>query len=256
MIKGALLDLAGVVYDGDHAIAGSIEAVERLRAAGIRLCFVSNTTRSTKQAVIARLAGFGLTIDERELFTPAGAAVAWLKQHDCAPHLLVHPALEAEFAGLPGDGPRAVVVGDAGDAFTYGAMNAAFRALAGGADFLALAPNRVFRDSDGELSLDAGPFVAALEYASGKQATVLGKPSAAFFGLALDAIGCTPDEAAMVGDDAENDVSGALEAGIGAALLVRTGKYRAGDETRFSHPPTALADDLSGAVEWIVEHAR
>ena len=115
MIKGALLDLAGVVYDGDHAIAGSIEAVERLRAAGIRLCFVSNTTRSTKHAVIARLASFGLTIGDKELFTPAGAAVAWLTQHERAPHLLVHPALEAEFAGLPGDGPPAVVVGDAGE---------------------------------------------------------------------------------------------------------------------------------------------
>lgn len=255
MIKGVLLDLAGVVYDGDHAIAGSIEAIERLRAAGIPLRFISNTTRSTKQAVIARLAGFGLDVGDEELFTPAGAAISWLKQHERAPHLLVHPALEAEFTGLRTDGPRTLVVGDAGEAFTYEAMNAAFRALSKGGEFLALAPNRVFRDADGELSLDAGPFIAALEYASDRKAIVLGKPAAAFFRLALDSIGCEPDEAAMIGDDAENDVSGAIGAGLGAALLVRTGKYRTGDEARFEKPPTALVDDLAAAVQWIMDHA-
>jgi len=60
-----------------------------------------------------------------------------------------------------------------------------------------------------DLSLDAGPFVAALEYASGKRATVVGKPEQSFFDLALRDMDLEPGQAAMVGDDPESDVAGA-----------------------------------------------
>ncbi|WP_244500869.1 HAD hydrolase-like protein, partial [Methyloceanibacter marginalis] len=105
---------------------------------------------------------------------------------------------------------------------------------------------------DGKLSLDAGAFVTALEYATGKEATVLGKPSPDFFSSALTSMGCAPAEAVMVGDDAEADVAGSLNTGFGCALLVRTGKYRDGDETRFAPHPTATVADLPAAVQWIV----
>jgi ribonucleotide monophosphatase NagD (HAD superfamily) len=104
----------------------------------------------------------------------------YLLAHGLEPHLLVHPRLEPEFDGLPTGGPMAVVVGDAGDAFTYGALNDAFRRLVDGAEFLALARNRMFTEPDGP-SLDAGPFVVALEYACTRSARLLGKPAPAFF---------------------------------------------------------------------------
>ena len=137
-------------------------------------------------------------------------------------------------------------------AFDYVKLNRAFRELIGGAEFLALATNRTFKDADGKLSLDAGAFVTALEFASGRRATVLGKPSPDFFHAALAGLGCASGDAVMVGDDAESDVAGALRAGMGAGLLVRTGKYRPGDEARFDPAPTALVDDLTAAVEWIM----
>jgi HAD superfamily hydrolase (TIGR01458 family) len=253
MIKGMLLDLAGVVYDGERPIAGAVEAVSQLRDTGLPLRFVSNTTRSTKQALLDRLRTMGVAVAVDELFTPAMAAREWLRQNRCSPHLLVHPKLEADFEGLPEGGKRAVVVGDAGEVLDYSRLNAAFRALSEGAEFLALANNRMFKDADGKPSLDAGPFVAALEFASQRQAIVLGKPSRGFFQSALATMGCAPDEAVMVGDDAESDVAGALHAGLGSALLVRTGKYRAGDEERFDPKPTALVEDLAAAAEWILE---
>ena len=199
-----------------------------------------------------KLAGLGVAVGHDDLYTPARAAVEWLNRENCVPHLLVHPGLVAEFAGNKFGDRKAVVVGDAADAFTYGAMNAAFRQLVDGAEFLALATNRTFKDADGKLSLDAGAFVAALEFAAGKQATVLGKPSRDFFRAALAGLGCTPGQAVMVGDDAEGDVAGALKAGIGAGLLVRTGKYRSGDESRFAPHPTAVVEDLAAAVDWIL----
>jgi len=253
MIRAVLLDLLGVVYDGDTQIAGAGEAIERLRKAGLPLRFVSNTTRSPRSAIITQLAGMGIEVADEELLTPARAAVEWLRSHGRQPHLLVHPDLEAEFSGIEDGDGHAIVVGDAGEAFNHASLNRAFRELLAGADFVALAVNRTFRDADGLLSLDTGAFVAALEFASGRSPVVLGKPSADFFLSALASLNCPASDAVMVGDDAESDVAGALRAGLGAALLVRTGKYRPNDETRFDPAPTALVDDLADATDWILK---
>ncbi|WP_342027475.1 TIGR01458 family HAD-type hydrolase [Methyloceanibacter methanicus] len=215
---------------------------------------MTNTTTKTKKALLSRLTGLGLEIADDELFTPGQAALGWLAEHDASPLLLVHPNLEDEFASLPERGTRAVVVGDAGQAFGYENLNHAFRSLIGDAAFLALAKNRTFMDEDGRLSLDAGAFVTALEYASGKQAIVLGKPSPDFFHAALASMGCAPEDAVMVGDDAESDVAGALKAGLSGAILVRTGKFREGDEARFEPRPTATVEDLAVAAAWILDN--
>jgi len=255
MFKGVLLDLGGVVFTGDTPLPGAIAAIERLRAAGLPLRFVTNITRQPRRSVIAQLRGMGIAVEQDEVLTPAIAARAYLQVHGLTPHLLLHPALLEDFAGLSTGKPDAVVVGDAGEAFTYEALNTAFRVLTGGAAFLALARNRAFRDGDGELSLDAGPFVTALEYAAGRQATVFGKPAPGYFLAAVASIGCKPDEAVMVGDDAESDVGGAIGAGL-AGVLIRTGKYRQGDESMCSTAPTVLVADLAAAANWILEKMR
>jgi ribonucleotide monophosphatase NagD (HAD superfamily) len=119
-----------------------------------------------------------------------------------------------------------------------------------------LAKNRVFKDSDGRLSLDAGAFVAALEYATGRTARVLGKPSRDFYAAAAASMGLPLSDVAMIGDDVESDVSGALLAGVGKALLVRTGKYTEGAEAAADPAPTAVVADFAAAVDWILAHTR
>ncbi|SPH17078.1 Sugar-phosphatase AraL [Defluviimonas aquaemixtae] len=249
MVKGVLIDLAGVLYDGNAALPGAADALAQLRNADLPVRFLTNSTRAPKARLLKRLEGFGIEAGPDELFTPAAAACDWLARHGHAPHLLIHPNLAEDFADCAGTGPEAVVLGDAGRFFTYEALNAAFRALSRGAPFLALAANRVFRDADGELSLDAGAFVAALEFASGAEAQILGKPSLDFFAAAADSMGLSLAEVAMIGDDAEVDVAGALAAGVGTAILVRTGKYQEGDETRFEPAPSAVAAEINEAVE-------
>ena len=254
MIRAALLDLVGVVYQGDRPLPGAVEAVAGLREAGLRLRFLTNTTRMPRRALLSRLSEMGIVVAEEELFTPAQAARTWLKTKRLSPHLLIHPDLEEDFANLDGSAGEAVVVGDAAQGFTYAALNTAFRKLLDEAEFLALARNRSFRDDDGELSLDAGPFVTALEYACQRQAVLFGKPAADFFQAALASAGCDGKEAVMVGDDAEADVAGALAAGVGSALLVRTGKYRPGDENKVKTVPSDTVEDLAAAVRWIMQH--
>lgn len=252
MVKGVLLDLAGVLYEGDTAVPGAVEAVARLRDAGLPVRFLTNSTRRPRRVILERLARLGFDVAPDELFTPARAACVVLAERGLIPHLLIHPDLAEDFEGCGGAGPgKAVVVGDAGPFFDFERLNAAFRELDAGAEFLALAANRSFRDDDGLRSMDAGAFVAALEYASTRKAEVLGKPAPGYFAVALASMEVTADNAVMVGDDAEADVAGALEAGLGAAVLVRTGKYAEGDETRVTPAPSATVDDIGAAVEWI-----
>jgi len=250
MIRGVLLDLSGVLYQGDRALPGAVAAVERLRAASLPTRFITNITRKGSREVLGKLAAMGFDIAPDDLLSAPIAAHRYLEDRGLHPYFLVHPALEAEFADLVGDSPDAVLVGDAADGFTYAALNRAFRLLLDGAPLLAMGNNRYFREGDG-LSLDIGPFVAALEYASGMTATILGKPAPAFFHAAVASLGCAPDQTVMVGDDALADVDGALAAGI-AAILVQTGKYRPGDEDQITRPGAVVVPDVAAAVDWIL----
>lgn len=229
-IEGVLLDIAGVLYEGERVVPGAIEAIRDLRAAGRPLRLVTNTSRQTKRALIDRLSLLGLDVSSEEVFTPTEALIARIVDHRLRPHLLVHPNLDVEFAHLDQDQPNVVVVGDAAERFTYRRLNEAFRLLADGAPLFAIARNRYFRQDDG-LSLDAGPFVAALEYAADVETELFGKPDPRFFNAVLRDLGTRPAETLMIGDDVEADVNGALSVGINATL-VRTGKYRPGDEKR------------------------
>lgn len=249
--NAVLLDIEGVICVGDAPLPGSLDAIRRISALGIPHKFITNTTRRPRRQIVDALGRLGLDVAADDIFTPAVAARAVLAAQGLTPLLVVHPNLNEDFANLPQSREGrydAVVVGDAGDSFNYEVLNEAYRNLVEGAAFFALAKNRNFLDRDGKLSLDAGPFVAALEFGSGKMATVLGKPSSAFFKLAVEALGRPAADVVMIGDDAEADVGGAMAAGL-KGVLVRTGKYRAGQEEDLSAPPTFVADDLSSAVE-------
>ncbi|MCC0003606.1 MAG: TIGR01458 family HAD-type hydrolase [Methylobacteriaceae bacterium] len=253
-IQGLLIDLDGVVTIGGKLVSGAGAALARLHER-IPYRFITNTTRRPRRRVVADLAALGLAVDVDHLYTPAALVRAYCAERALSPFLVTHPDLAEDFDGLPTGGREAVIVGDAGEFFTYAQMNAAFRRLMHGADFLALAANRAFQDGDGDLSLDAGPFVAALEFASRRKATVFGKPARAFFDAAVAGLGLPPGAVAMIGDDVEADVGGAMAAGL-AGVLVRTGKYRAGHETALAMPPTLVADDLTAAVDAILASFR
>ncbi|MDD4255840.1 MAG: TIGR01458 family HAD-type hydrolase [Methanofollis sp.] len=225
-IRGVLLDIDGVLYVGGQAVEGGREAVAWLRDNGIPFRCVSNTTSRSRRSIAEKLRGYGYEIDAGLVFNPPLAAVRHLAGKRT--FLLTKEGVREDFeaAGIPlaEDDAEAVVVGDAGDGFSYAAMNRAFRMVLDGAAIVALEKDRYWMGDDG-LMLSAGPFVAALEYATGQTATVVGKPSAAFFSLALADMGVPPEEALMVGDDIRTDIGGAQGAGMRTALVM-TGKFR------------------------------
>jgi HAD superfamily hydrolase (TIGR01458 family) len=228
--SGLLIDIDGVLHVGANVIDGARETLAALRARGMPFRLVTNTTSRSRRLVVDGLRALSFDVAESDVLTPAALAVRHCQANGYQRVALhVTRALREDLEEL-GDAPDsgevdAVVLGDLGEEFTYARLNTIFRQLQGGADLVALQRNRVWQREDG-LSLDAGPFVVALEYAIGRQATVTGKPSPAFFRSALDELGVGASAAAMIGDDIEADVGGALDAGLDG-VLVRTGKFRA-----------------------------
>ena len=129
-----------------------------------------------------------------------------------------------------------------------------YRCLLNGAELVAIHKGRYYSRGDG-LALGPGPFVSALEFASGTKSVVLGKPEKTFFFSALEGLNVEPHECIMIGDDVRDDVEGALKAGF-QGILVRTGKYRSGDEGRSSIFPTAVCDSFVEAVDYILKKAQ
>lgn len=248
-----LIDLSGVLYVGDQAVPGAAEALRKLRRHGVQVRFLTNTSRTPRGAILQKLAALGLDIPEAELFTAASAAWDRVRARNLRPYYLVHPDLEPELPTPQASAPDAVVLGDAGPCFDYASLNRAFRLLMAGCPLIAMARNRYFREADG-LSLDMGAFVAALEYAAGVEAEIVGKPAAAYFMAALRETGCEPERAAMIGDDLHNDIGGAQAVGC-RGVLVRTGKFQPRDAQDTSVRPAAILDDFPAAVGWLLSPA-
>ena len=179
-----------------------------------------------------QLRAIGFAIDDEELQTTGGVAARVLDgqaraRADDAGHPRRprgHPADRHERRRRP---DRRLRRGrGAGRVFSYLNLNRAFLELEAGAELYCLHRNRWWQTADGP-RLDAGAFVAGLEYAADTEATVLGKPSPEYFAAALEAIDADPELAWMVGDDLEGDVVGAQQHGM-RTVLVRTGKFRPG----------------------------
>lgn len=250
---GVLLDLDGTVYQEEQAIPGAAEALAALRRERFPFRFTTNTTRRPRSALAAHLRDLGIPARPEEILSAPAAAAGRLRSQGIRRiHLLLVEATQREeFADFTLDDrtPEVVVVGDLGEEWNFAILNQAFRCLMNGAELLAVQRNRYWR-TEGGLSLDAGPFVAALENGSGKEATLVGKPSPAFFAAAARELGVPPDRIAVVGDDLESDVAGARAGGM-LGVAVRTGKYRPQDEERARRAADTVLDSIAGLPAWL-----
>ena len=242
-----LLDLDGTVYEGSRPVDGAAAALRRLRGAGVAVRFLSNTDSVPPDALVGRLAAQGVPAQAGDVLTPVGLALRWLAERPDASVLAVaSPAVRELLGGRlvrPGGRPTVVLVCDPSYGAGYDELDAAFRAVRDGAELLASQVNRVARRDDGE-HLDTGGFVRLLEYATGVQATVLGKPSPAFFRLALETAGAPAARALVVGDDLAGDVAGAQAAGL-RAVLVRTGKGGGPPDPGVEAAPLEVLDSVA-----------
>lgn len=241
-IEALLCDIGGVLYVGDTPIEGAIEAIGNLKQK-YPIRFITNTTQKTASQVVQKLQELGFDIELHEVITALDMTKRFLQKHQSNAEYLLTDSVTPFFDELQKYPKNYVVVGDAQDNFNYQNLNNSFRTLLQGAELLAVANNRYFKDSDHELSMDAGCFVSALEYASGQKATVIGKPSKEFYTLTCEELGFEPKQCLMIGDDIEGDILGAQEAGLQAAL-VKTGKFSENDLTK-GIEPNLLIDSIA-----------
>jgi HAD superfamily hydrolase (TIGR01458 family) len=246
-IRGVLIDIDGVLTVSWKPLAGAIAALDRLRAFGLPLALVTNTTSRTRASIAAALAGAGFPVTAGDILTAPAIAATYLGEHHPGAQCLLLNSGDID-ADLPGvalaheDDPAVdvVLVGGAGPEFSYQAVNAAFGHLQRGARLVAMHRGLYWRTSEG-LQLDSGAFLAGLEQAAGITAEVVGKPAAAFFAAALAHLGADATSTLMVGDDIEIDVLAAQRHGL-TGVLVKTGKYL----------PRAL-DNASGTPDHVLD---
>ena len=251
-IRLVCLDIDGTLTDGilGPAIPGAAEAVRMLRAR-LFVRLVTNTTSVPHRALADRLIEQGLLKSASELVTPATVARRVLPGRGHARGILhVEPAAREDFGWFREDPDgTAVVLATEAHELRLADLQPAFRKLLGGAAFYTLQRNRYYKKG-AELVTDLGPVAAFLGYASGRDAETLGKPSPLLFdSIAADA-GVRRGEIAMAGDDAEFDVSASVALGM-SGILVRTGKFRLEDETRFAPAPTAVLDSVASLPAWL-----
>jgi len=250
-----LLDIDGVLHVSGEAIPGAQEAVARLRESGHTLRFVTNNSTRPRAQLTEELVGLAFELSEDEIQTPARTAASELVGKRV--FALVMPGVVPDLEGLElvGEGAEAVLLGgcdetlEPNQVFSYMNLARAFAELQGGADFMCLHKNRWWQTSRGPM-LDAGAFVAGLEYATGLEATVVGKPSPTYFAAALDALGAEPELTWLVGDDAESDVRPAQLFGMRTAL-VRTGKFRPDTLERLDVTPEAVLSSIADLPGWL-----
>ena len=246
------LDVDGTLTDGaaGPAIPGAAAAVRRLRAA-FPVALVTNTTSVPHASLARHLQALGLLDEPESLWTPAMVARRVLppRGHDSG-ILLAEPAVRADYDWFRDDavGPAVVVATEAHDR-RVADLQLAFRRLLEGAALYTLQRNRYFKKGD-HLVTDLGPVAAFLAYASGREAETLGKPSPLLYDTVAAKAGAAREEILMVGDDAEFDVAASVALGM-QGILVRTGKYREGDESRVSPAPTAVLDSVSELSRWL-----
>lgn len=286
MIRGLLIDLSGTLHIGTNPTPSAVKALQRLRDAKIPFRFCSNTSKESTSSLTERLRGMGFDVhsDERgrELWTSIGAVTAALHKLGLRrPYYLLSDSARQEIeAGLaprdPGsqDAYDSVVIGHDPRSFDYTHLNEAFRLLTGEEGKAVSVPGAarpprarliathkakyIEGTSPPGLSLGPGPFVTALEYASGAQAHVVGKPSPEFFQMVIDDMGPSENSdgaIAVVGDDVDADLGeGAVQLGLWR-VLVKTGKYRSGDEHKAGAvPPDEVADSFADFVKSLLAH--
>ena len=267
--RALLLDLDGVIVVAGEALPGAPEAVATLEARGFPYRIVTNTS-AISRATLARWSGkVGAPIPAERFESALSASAAWTARAFAGQplYVLASPDARTEFsgqrllsheeAGRPGAAVAAVVIGDSPEEATFDNLNRAFRLVRGGAVLVGMHRNPWWLTPEGP-TLDSGAFVAGLEFAAEVRARIVGKPSPAFFSIAVADLrrvagrDLARRDIAMVGDDVRTDVRAAQRAGL-RGIFVLSGKHGPADiETvareRGGRRPDAVAPSLAEVV--------
>ena len=250
-MRPLLIDLDGVLRLGDQLAPGAREFLDLLEKEKNPACVLSNTTklRAIQIRQFFQSNGIDMAIP---ILTALDTAIDFAHKFKSV-DAYVHPDAAQYFQGLPrSEDPEAVIVGDMGAEWSYPVLNRIFRQIMGGAEIVAMQMNRFWQDGN-QLVLDAGPFIAALEYATTRKSILVGKPSRIFFQRGLALAGAQEDEHfLMLGDDLQADIQAAQKMG-GKGILITTGKTTDSQLKQSQTTPDFVVQDLSEMINLLPE---
>ena len=244
-VRGLLLDLDGVLVLKGEAVPGATDALAELDRRAFPYLVVTNTSLVSRATLArwGRSVGYSTPADRFQSALTASADLVRREYAGRPVYVISSDDARAEFTGLDvldataadarPDEVAAVILGDSPDQLTRENLDRAFRLVLRGADLVGMHRNPWWLTPDGP-TLDAGTFLVGLEWATKRRARIVGKPSPAFFRVAIGRLAAEAagrgepalrrGDIAMVGDDVLTDIGGGRRAGL-RTVFVRTGKH-------------------------------
>ncbi|MEJ2616186.1 MAG: HAD-IIA family hydrolase [Ignavibacteriaceae bacterium] len=250
-----LIDFDGIIRLATSPASDAKQFLKFLSDKKIPSYIISNSTLKTSDDIKNFLKenemDFGIPA-----MTSVDAAINYVKNHYKNVSVFCDENIKKNFSEFIDDNnPEAVVIGDMGDRWNYETLNRIFRIVYNGADLIAMQKNKFWKPDGVNLSLDAGAFISSIEYATGKESVLIGKPSPIYFYSALELLGFNKDESfIMIGDDIETDIQGAKELG-GTGILVYTGKTKYPLDPSIKIKPDYEAQNLKNVIR-IIENLQ
>ena len=265
--EAVLLDLDGTIYHEEHALAGAVQLVARLRAGGRKFAFLTNSTASPI-GVAARLKRMGMDVAPATIYTAAAAAADYVTSGLPAFRAQTHADLDrsrlprvfnlstegvaemlqgkVHWVAASDESCDAVIVGVPLNVFaTEDRQRLAMLLLRKGATLVAICADRVYPSPRG-LEFGVGAMTAMLAYAADVRPVFCGKPEARFFRELCHRVGAPPERCVLIGDNLESDIAGAKGVGM-KTILTLTGVATRADALKLplAFQPDWIIDDLT-----------
>lgn len=255
-IKALISDMDGVLWRGEQGLPGLLELFAWLTEHQIPYILATNNSGTTQAEYVAKLARLGVhgvtpdhivtsaiaTADYMRARYPAGTRVYVIGMNGIR-EALIDSGFDLD--DDPGEWAQVVVCGIDFD-LTYEKLKRATLHLRHGADFIGTNADRTFPHADGIIP-GAGSLLAALQTASDRVPTIIGKPYPAMFEAALLRLGTTPSQTLMIGDRLDTDIQGAQALGMQTALVF-TGVTQASDMITSQAWADVAYEDLASLV--------
>lgn len=222
--KGILIDLDGSFLDGAALAPGALELYE---SHADRIAFVSNNSSHTPEEMSAELAVLGVKVPAARIFLAGAQAVTWLATHRGTARIFalasrsIRHLARKQGLNLTLEEPEIVLLCRDIE-LSYERLGIAVSALQEGAELVAANPDLTHPGANGVPVPETGMLLASLRAAVPSAAPIIvGKPRVTMFAAALRSLGCTPEDAVMIGDNPSTDGAGASALGIPFVLVGR-----------------------------------
>ncbi len=224
-IQNLIIDMDGVLYRGRRPLPGAKEFLHHLEERDSAYILATNNSTRTPEEYVVVLKEMGIGVVPERILTSALATADYLGNllpQGARLYLIgeegLYSALAAQGFEFGEGGVEAVVVGMDRE-LTYEKLRIATVAIRQGARFVGTNPDTSF-PAEEAIVPGAGAILAAIEAATGVQPTVIGKPEPTLFQMALQRMGATEEETAVIGDRLETDILGGQRCGLTTILLL------------------------------------